>query len=261
RLFGPDLCDQAVLNLDSPEGRRLAQSVTVPVTGYSLDDVDHLEVSADGSRFRWHGLDVVVHLPGRFNVANALAAATVAEVLGLPGAAIVEGLASAGVVDGRFERIDEGQPFLAAVDYAHTADGLRQLLAAARELTAGRVIVVFGAGGDRDRGKRPQMGEVAGELADLVVLTTDNPRGEDPVAIIEAVKQGIDASADLRIEPDRAAAIALAVAAADPGDVVLVAGKGHETTQMADGVATPFDDRLELRGALVAAGWGTEASA
>jgi UDP-N-acetylmuramoyl-L-alanyl-D-glutamate--2,6-diaminopimelate ligase len=261
RLFGSDLCDQAVLNLDSPEGRRLAASATVPVTGYSIDDVEGLAITADGSRFRWHGIDIDLRLPGRFNVSNALAAATVAEVLGLPAPAIAEGLAAAGVVDGRFERIDEGQPFLAAVDYAHTPDGLRQLLGAARELTAGRVIVVFGAGGDRDHGKRPQMGEAAGELADLVVLTTDNPRGEDPAAIIDAVKQGIAAPTDVRIEPDRAAAIALAVAAADPGDVVLVAGKGHETTQTAAGVATPFDDRLVLRGALVAAGWGSEAGA
>ena len=255
RLFGPDLCDQAVLNLDSPEGRRLAEAAAVPFTGYSLADVDGLVITADGSRFHWHGLDVHLRLPGRFNVANALAAATVAEVLGLPREAIVEGLAGSGVVDGRFERIDEGQPFLAAVDYAHTPDGLRQLLGAARELTRGRVIVVFGAGGDRDHGKRPQMGEAAGELADLVVLTTDNPRGEDPAAIIDAVKQGIAAPTDLRIEPDRAAAIALAVAEAGPGDVVLVAGKGHETAQIVGDVVTPFDDRLVLRGALAAAGW------
>ena len=120
---------------------------------------------------------------------------------------------------------------------------------------------MFGAGGDRDPGKRPQMGEAAGELADLVVLTTDNPRGEDPAAIIEAVRSGIDAPTDLRIEPDRAAAIALAVAEAQAGDVLLVAGKGHETVQVVGDVATPFDDRAVLRDALAAAGWRTEASA
>ena len=255
RLFGADLCDLAVLNLDTPHGRLLADTAAVPFVGYSLDDVEGLEVSAGGSRFRWRDRDVEVRLPGRFNVANALAAATAAEALGLPLDAIVEGLASAALVDGRFERIDQGQPFLAAVDYAHTPDGLRQLLGAARELTAGRVIVVFGAGGDRDHGKRPQMGEAAGELADVVVLTTDNPRGEDPAAIIDAVQHGIDTPTDLRIEPDRAAAIALAVAEAQSGDVVLVAGKGHETTQVVGDVVTPFDDRLVLRDALAAAGW------
>ncbi|MGN6693414.1 MAG: Mur ligase family protein, partial [Aquihabitans sp.] len=166
RLFGPDLCDLAVLNLDSPHGRLLADTAAVPFVGYSFADVEDLVITAEGSRFRWRGRQVEARLPGRFNVSNALAAATAAEQMGLPLDAIVEGLASAPLVDGRFERIDQGQPFLAAVDYAHTPDGLRQLLGAARELTAGRVIVVFGAGGDRDHGKRPQMGEAAGELAD-----------------------------------------------------------------------------------------------
>jgi UDP-N-acetylmuramoyl-L-alanyl-D-glutamate--2,6-diaminopimelate ligase len=255
RLFGPDLCDLAVINLDVPHGRLLADTARVPFVGYSLDDVEDLRITADGSSFRWHGRDVHVPLPGRFNVANALAAATAAEAIGLPLDAVVAGLASADHVDGRFERIDRGQPFLAAVDYAHTPDGLRELLGAARELTAGRVILVFGAGGDRDPGMRPQMGEAAGELADVVLLTTDNPRGEDPAAIISAVQRGIDASTDLRIEPDRAAAIALAVAEAGPGDVVLVAGKGHETVQIVGDVITPFDDRTVLRDALAAAGW------
>jgi UDP-N-acetylmuramoyl-L-alanyl-D-glutamate--2,6-diaminopimelate ligase len=255
RLFTPEFCDLAVLNLDTPHGRLLADTVAVPVVGYSLDDVEGLVLTADGSRFSWHGTELDVRLPGRFNVSNALAAATAAEVLGLPGEAIVAGLGAAVVVDGRFERVDQGQPFLAAVDYAHTPDGLRQLLTAARELTAGRVIVVFGAGGDRDHGKRPQMGEAAGELADVVVLTTDNPRGEDPAAIISAVQHGIEHPNDLRIEPDRAAAIALAVTEARPGDVVLVAGKGHETTQVVGDTVTAFDDRLVLRRALEAAGW------
>jgi UDP-N-acetylmuramoyl-L-alanyl-D-glutamate--2,6-diaminopimelate ligase len=255
RLFGPDLCDLAVINLDVPHGRLLADTAAVPFVGYSLDDVEDLRVTADGSWFRWRERDVHVPLPGRFNVANALAAATAAEAVGLPLDAIVDGLAAADRVDGRFERIDQGQPFLAAVDYAHTPDGLRQLLGAARELTSGRVILVFGAGGDRDPGKRPQMGEAAGELADLVLLTTDNPRGEDPAAIISAVQRGIDDSTDLRIEPDRAAAIALAVAEAGPGDVVLVAGKGHETVQVIGDVSTPFDDRSVLRDALAASGW------
>ena len=259
RLFTPELCDLAVLNLDSTHGRLLADTAAVPVVGYSLDDAEGLEITAGGSRFSWHGADIEVALPGRFNVANALAAASAAEALGLPIEAIAAGLASAATVDGRFERIDQGQPFLAAVDYAHTPDGLRQLLQAARELAEGRVIVVFGAGGDRDQSKRPQMGQAAGELADLVVLTTDNPRGEDPAAIIDAVHDGIEDPKDLRIEPDRAAAIALAVRAAKAGDVVLIAGKGHETTQIVGDVTTEFDDRVVLRDALTAAGWTADA--
>ncbi|WP_426572587.1 UDP-N-acetylmuramoyl-L-alanyl-D-glutamate--2,6-diaminopimelate ligase [Aquihabitans sp. McL0605] len=255
RLFGPELCDLAVLNLDEPHGRLLADAAQVPYIGYSLDQAEHLSLSAEGSRFTWRGAVIDLPLPGRFNVANALAAATAAEALGVPVDAIARGLAGAGVVDGRFERIDNGQPFLAAVDYAHTPEGLRQLLEAARELATGRVIIVFGAGGDRDPGKRPKMGEAAGELADVVVLTTDNPRGEDPAAIISAVQNGMDQPNDLRIEPDRAAAIALAVEESGPGDVLLVAGKGHETTQIIGDVITEFDDREVLRGALVAAGW------
>ena len=141
------------------------------------------------------------------------------------------------------------------VDYAHTPDGLAELLDAARELTPGRVIVVFGAGGDRDHSKRPLMGAAAGAGADLVVLTTDNPRSEDPAAIISAVRAGIDDETDLLVEPDRAAAIAAAVGAAGPDDAVVVAGKGHETTQVVGDRSTPFDDRLVLADALAAAGW------
>jgi UDP-N-acetylmuramoyl-L-alanyl-D-glutamate--2,6-diaminopimelate ligase len=250
RLFRPELSDLAVLNRDDVHGRLLADTATIDVVTFSLEDVTELVLGPEGSTFRWQGLDLRVPLPGRFNASNALAAATVARELGVDGEAIVAGLASAGVVAGRFERIDEGQPFLAAVDYAHTPDGLRQLLGSARELTEGRVIVVFGAGGDRDPAKRPLMGAAAAELADLVVLTTDNPRSEDPAAIMASVERGMEHPTDLRIEPDRAAAIALAVREAGPGDVVLVAGKGHETTQIIGDVVTPFDDRDVLRAAL-----------
>lgn len=253
RLFGADLCDRAVLNLDDPHGRLLADTAAVPVDGYSLDQVHDLVITPAGSRFRWDGVELEVPLPGRFNASNALAAAVAARALGVEGDAIAAGLRSAGTVPGRFERIDAGQPFLAAVDYAHTPDGLRQLLEAARELTDGRVILVFGAGGDRDPGKRPHMGEAASELADVVVLTSDNPRSEQPAAIIEAVRSGMDHSTDLRVEPDRASAIALAVAEARPGDVLLVAGKGHETTQTIGDRVIPFDDREVLRAALAAA--------
>jgi UDP-N-acetylmuramoyl-L-alanyl-D-glutamate--2,6-diaminopimelate ligase len=166
------------------------------------------------------------------------------------------------VVPGRFELVAAGQPFAVVVDYAHTPDGLDQLLAAADDLVArgpegerGRVVVVFGCGGDRDATKRPAMGEVAAGRADIVVLTADNSRHEDTAAIIEAVKQGFERvhprrAAELVVEPDRRAAIALALSAGRPGDVVLVAGKGHETTQDIGGVVTPFDDR-----AVVAEEW------
>ncbi|MBX3313628.1 MAG: UDP-N-acetylmuramoyl-L-alanyl-D-glutamate--2,6-diaminopimelate ligase [Actinobacteria bacterium] len=254
-LFEPELTGLAVLNLDDPYGRLLRDAATVPSVGFSFDDVSDLHLGVDGSTFTWRGVEVRIGLAGRFNVANALAAATAAEAVGIEPAAIARGLAAAGPVPGRFEVVAEGQPYLAAVDYAHTPDGLEQLLTAARELAdVGRVILVFGAGGDRDRTKRPFMGEVAARLADVVVVTTDNPRHEDPAAIIDEVERGMDDPRDLRTEPDRRAAIAVAVAEARPGDVLVVAGKGHETTQTIGDEVLPFDDRVELRAAIRAAG-------
>jgi UDP-N-acetylmuramoyl-L-alanyl-D-glutamate--2,6-diaminopimelate ligase len=253
RLFEPDLCARAVLNLDDPYGRLLRDAAVIPCTGYGLADAEDLVLGADGSRFRWRGVDVELPLAGRFNVSNALAAATAAAELGVGLEEVVAGLAAAGAVPGRFERIDEGQPFLAAVDYAHTPDGLDQLLTAGRELAAGRLILVFGAGGDRDRSKRAPMGEVAARLADLVVLTTDNPRHEAPAAIISEVRRGMETPRDLRVEPDRRAAIELAVREARAGDVLLVAGKGHEGGQAIGETVVAFDDRLVLRQALLGA--------
>lgn len=255
RLFQPELVDRAVVNVDDPHGRLLRDAPAVPTDGFSLDDVDDLTLGVDGSSFTWRGERLHVGLAGRFNAANALTAATAAAAVGVTPEQVRRGLAAAGPVPGRFERIDEGQPFLAAVDYAHTPDGLEQLLTAARELAGpGRVLVVFGAGGDRDRTKRPAMGEVAARLADVVVVTTDNPRHEDPAAIISDVERGMDDVLDLRTEPDRRSAIAVAVAEARPGDVLLVAGKGHEATQTVGDTVTPFDDRDELRAALAARG-------
>lgn len=248
RLFGPDLTDRAVVNLDDPHGRLLRDAAEVPSTGYSLDDVTDLDIRADGSSFTWRGVRVEVRLPGRFNVSNAVAAATAAAELGVRPDVIAAGLAAVPVVPGRFERVDEGQSFLAAVDYAHTPDGIEQLLLAGRELAkGGRVILVFGAGGGRDASKRPHMGEAAARLADVVIVTSDNPRDEDPAAIISQVREGMEEPTDLRVEPDRGAAIALAVAEARPGDVVLVAGKGHESVQIVGDVTHPFDDREVLR--------------
>ncbi len=248
RLFRPERTECAVVNLDDPHGRLLRDAAQVPTVGYSLDDVTDLDLRADGSSFRWRGTQIDIHLPGRFNVSNAIAAATTAAELGADVATIAAGLSSLAGVPGRFERIDEGQDFLAAVDYAHTPDGLEQLLGAGRELARnGRVIVVFGAGGHRDASKRPFMGEVAARLADVVIVTSDNPRDEDPATIIAQVHAGIeDLTTDVRIEPDRGSAIAAAVAEARRGDVLLVAGKGHETGQTVGDVTTPFDDRVVL---------------
>jgi UDP-N-acetylmuramoyl-L-alanyl-D-glutamate--2,6-diaminopimelate ligase len=258
RLFEPALADQAVVNVDDVRGRLLRDAAVVPTTAYSLDDAVDLRVSAHESRFTWRGQPVRVPLGGRFNVSNALAAATACSVLGVADDVIAAGLAAAPSVPGRFEAVDEGQPFHVVVDYAHTPDGLEHVLTAARELTGGRVLLVFGAGGDRDRTKRPAMGEAAARLADVVFLTSDNPRHEPPGAIIDEVAVGIPPATGLTIEPDRRAAIAAALAAAAAGDVVVIAGKGHETTQTIGDDVRPFDDRAvaadELRDLAAAQG-------
>jgi UDP-N-acetylmuramoyl-L-alanyl-D-glutamate--2,6-diaminopimelate ligase len=244
RLFEAGRADVAVINGDDPYGRRLLETAPVPTVAYSLADAADLELDAEGASFRWQGSPVRLQMRGRFNVLNALAAATTAHQLGIPVADVTAGLESVTAVPGRFEAVDGGQPFMVVVDYAHTPDGLEQALTAARELAAGgRVIVVFGAGGDRDHAKRPMMGEAAARLADLAFLTSDNPRSEDPDVIIDEVRAGVRAADRLVVEPDRAAAIAAAVATAQPGDVVVIAGKGHETGQEIAGVVHPFDDR------------------
>jgi UDP-N-acetylmuramoyl-L-alanyl-D-glutamate--2,6-diaminopimelate ligase len=231
--------------------------VAVPTRPFSLADAADLEVGRGGSVFRWAGRPVRLRLGGVFNVTNALAAATAARELGADPAAVAEGLSSVTSVPGRFEEVDAGQPFTVVVDYAHTPASLEQVLAAARATAAtgrvlhngslGRVLVVFGCGGDRDRVKRPAMGEVATRLADLAVLTSDNPRREDPLAIIEEVRSGVARPEVLVVEPDRRAAIAIALAAARPGDVVVVAGKGHEAVQVTGDEVVPFDDRVVVR--------------
>jgi UDP-N-acetylmuramoyl-L-alanyl-D-glutamate--2,6-diaminopimelate ligase len=249
-LFEPGRVQHGVVNLDNPHGRLLADTVTVPVTGFSLGDLSELRVGASHSTFRWHDVDVEINLGGRFNVTNALGAATAAAVLGIEPQVIAAGLRAAAPVPGRFESVDAGQPFSLVVDYAHTPDGLVQVLSAARDVAVGaRVLVVFGCGGDRDATKRPAMGQAAAELADLAVITSDNPRSEDPDAIIAAVRSGIASPSRARvlIEPDRRRAIGLAIAEAEPGDVVVVAGKGHESTQTIGDQVRPFDDRVVAR--------------
>jgi UDP-N-acetylmuramoyl-L-alanyl-D-glutamate--2,6-diaminopimelate ligase len=247
-LFEPALSQRAVVNLDDPNGRLLRDAASIPTVGYSLEDTSEVVADARGTTLTWKGARLHVPLAGSFNVENALAAATAALELGLPIDAVRDGLAAAGNVAGRFEVVDQGQPFLVVVDYAHTPDGLARLLEAARPLaTSHQVILVFGAGGNRDRAKRPLMGEMASRGADRVVLTSDNPRDEDPLAIIDAVKDGMQDTSGLVVEPDRRAAIAEALALAHPGDVVVVAGKGHETTQTIGTSVLPFDDRTVTR--------------
>jgi UDP-N-acetylmuramoyl-L-alanyl-D-glutamate--2,6-diaminopimelate ligase len=186
---------------------------------------------------------------GDFNVLNALAAIATGVALGLPLAAIQRGIAATPPIPGRFERVDCGQDFAVLVDYAHKPDALRRVLQSARALTRGRVIAVFGCGGDRDRGKRPLMGEIASRCSDRVIVTSDNPRSEDPDQIIADILAGVpgDRRHAVYVERDRREAIRLALAAARAGDTVVIAGKGHETYQLVGGQRLPFDDRAVVR--------------
>ena len=193
-------------------------------------------------------LGIKTRLRGRFNVENILGAIAAGRLLGIDDETIVAGIEKLEGVPGRFESVDEGQPFTVLVDYAHTPEALENVLRAARTVDTGRLICVFGCGGDRDRGKRPVMGRIAGELADLAIVTSDNPRSEDPRAIIDEIVTG--AEGELEIEPDRREAIARAVEEAEPGDIVLIAGKGHEQGQQFRDRTVPFDDREVAREAL-----------
>jgi UDP-N-acetylmuramoyl-L-alanyl-D-glutamate--2,6-diaminopimelate ligase len=247
----------AAVNVGDPWGRRLTEELArahrAPLVTFGLEAPaevrpEELEVRTDGSRFRAAGIDVETRLRGLFNVENVLAAVAVGLLLDLDEDAIAQGIAATGDVPGRFEPVDEGQPFTVLVDYAHTPHSLRTVLRAARGLTDARVLLVFGAGGDRDRGKRPLMGEVAAELADVAIVTSDNPRSEDPLSIIQDVLQG--SGVEVEIDPDRRGAIERAIALAESGDVVVIAGKGHEQGQDVAGVVSPFDDRDVAREAL-----------
>jgi UDP-N-acetylmuramoyl-L-alanyl-D-glutamate--2,6-diaminopimelate ligase len=258
RLFeaGPEV---GVINVDDPYGARLARDfpdairIGLESPGAEVRATD-LQGDAAGTAFAVGDLGLRTTLPGRFNVLNALGAVVVARELGVPGEAIASGLADAARVPGRFEPVDEGQRFAVFVDYSHKPDALEAVLRTARELTGGRLIVVFGAGGDRDRGKRALMGRAAADYADLAIITSDNPRNEDPEAIMAEVAQG---APDAERIVDRREAIERAVALAGDGDVVVIAGKGHERYQeFEQGRTVPFDDvavaREALRARLVA---------
>jgi UDP-N-acetylmuramoyl-L-alanyl-D-glutamate--2,6-diaminopimelate ligase len=253
-LFEPGRCRAAVVDVDDVHGRLLLDASEVPVVGTSLADAVDLTSTPRGSTFTWRGLRVDLPVPGRHNVSNALLAAEACRLLDIAPEVIAAALSDAPVVPGRFEAVDAGQDFTVVVDYAHTPDALEGVLAAARDMApvGASVTVVFGCGGDRDAGKRPEMGAVACRLADTVVLTNDNPRSEDPLRILEEIRTGCPDAP--RIEPDRRAAIHLALAGAGPGDVVVIAGKGHEQGQVVGDTVTPFDDRAVAREELAALG-------
>ncbi len=257
RLFVGAGPPPAAVNVADPYGRRLAAELRAahraPLITFGLAAdaeirPEHLELTTGGIRMRAGNVDVESRLRGRFNAENLLGVVAAATLLDVDDDAIVAGVASLAGVPGRFEAVDEGQPFAVIVDYSHKPGALQSVLEAAREMAEGRVLLAFGAGGDRDRGKRPLMGNVARQLADVVVVTSDNPRSEEPLAIIQDILQG--AGTEVEIDPDRRSAINRVIGLAEPGDVVVIAGKGHEQGQEVAGELLPFDDREVAREAL-----------
>jgi UDP-N-acetylmuramoyl-L-alanyl-D-glutamate--2,6-diaminopimelate ligase len=264
RLFDPGVASRAAVNWDSPEGHRLIRD-DLPTITYGLSegaDLRAQDVRTDlgGLSFRVDGLHVRSLLRGHFNVSNCLAALAASRCVGIDDSNAASGIASLPGVPGRLEPVDAGQDFLVVVDYAHTPDSLENVLLTVKQLAApGRVIVAFGCGGDRDRGKRPQMGRVATRLADSTIVTSDNPRSEEPMAIVREIERGArEGGGPYTLEPDRRAAIRSAVRQARAGDAVVIAGKGHETGQEFADRVLPFDDRVvaaeELRAMLQEAG-------
>ncbi len=270
-LFTPEYARAGVVNIDDEHGRKLAAAARIPVTTFSAAGdpsaswrAEDVRSGADGSTFRVVGpggvaADASVALPGPFNVANALGAVVALVEAGVSLATAVSGVAACPGVPGRLERVDTGQDFTVLVNYSHKPGAVEAVLRALRPVTQGQLSIVLGCGGDRDRGKRPLMGAAAARLADLAILTSDNPRSEDPLAILAEMLQGVltvpaAERARVIIEPDRAAAIALAIAAADKGDIVLVAGKGHERGQYIGDSVIPFDDRIVVTEALLGGG-------
>jgi UDP-N-acetylmuramoyl-L-alanyl-D-glutamate--2,6-diaminopimelate ligase len=261
-LFTPERARLGLTNVDDAHGRRLLEQATIPMRTFSPSGgaadwrAEDVQLHPDGSTFTvvtptGDHVPAAVQLAGDYNVANALCAVALAAEAGFDPVRVAAGIARAGGVPGRLERIDAGQDFLAVVDYAHKPDAVEAAVAALRPVTAGRLILVIGAGGDRDTGKRPVMGEIGGRLADVLIVTDDNPRTEEPAAIRAALLAGARGGhAEVHAIGDRGEAIRRAVAVAGPGDTVLVAGKGHETGQEVAGMVHPFDDRDELRAAL-----------
>src|SRR5215467_5809469 len=266
-LFSPAYARLGVVNIDDEHGRRLADGARIPVVTFSSagdPDADwraaDVRCGADGSSFRIVGpggveADASVALPGPYNVANALGAVVALVEAGVHLATAVAGVAACPGVPGRLERVDAGQDFTVLVDYSHKPGAVEAVLRALRPVTGGRLAIVLGCGGDRDTAKRPLMGAAAARLADLAILTSDNPRSEDPLAILAEMLDGVltvgePERARIIVEPDRAAAIGMAVAMADKGDVIVVAGKGHERGQYIGQQVIPFDDREVAAGAI-----------
>ena len=255
-LFTPARARQGLTNVDDEHGRLLLERATIPMATFSAGGREAdwratgVELSARGARFTVTGPDgssfpAAVPVPGVFNVANALAGIASAALAGLDPRTVADGIAQGGGVPGRLEPVEAGQDFIVVVDYAHKPDAVAAVLDTLRPLTDGRLLVVIGAGGDRDPGKRPIMGELAARLADVVVVTDDNPRTEDPASIRAALLEGtVGGTAEVVEVGDRRLAIREALHRAAPGDVVLVAGKGHETGQEVRGEVHPFDDRV-----------------
>ncbi|NJD55015.1 MAG: UDP-N-acetylmuramoyl-L-alanyl-D-glutamate--2,6-diaminopimelate ligase [Nitrospirae bacterium] len=241
----------SVINHDDPWGRKLAEDIPAQVSTYGLESgadlmAGEINTSFEGLKFRisvrGRTYDAVSPLVGLPNVYNILAAAGAAAAVGVPWDVIMAGVRTAPPITGRFEKVNAGQKFLVIVDYAHTEDALERLIYTARGLTKGKIITVFGCGGDRDRGKRPRMGAIATRLSDFVIITSDNPRSEDPEQIIREVEAGA-ARRNYLAEPDRKEAIRRAVLMAEENDIVLIAGKGHEEYQEIGGERFPFNDR------------------
>jgi len=255
----------AVINRDDEYGARMQTGSDSQVLWYGLGKdatvrARHISSSLEGLRFEVQARDgrftVQSPLIGRINVYNILAACSAGLSYGLPPETIAQGIAQLRAVPGRFERVDEGQPFVVVVDYAHTDDALRNVISMARSLEPKRVVTLFGCGGDRDRTKRPIMGQVAAELSDFVVLTSDNPRSEDPLDIMNDVLVGLRRKdTPCLAEPDRATAIRRAIEEARPGDILILAGKGHETYQVLKDRTIAFDDREVAREVLRSFGY------
>ncbi len=247
-LFRPERARAGVVNGDDPYGERLLSDARIPLTAFRLVQAEGLEMDLEAARFVLEGHPVHLHLTGEPNVRNALAAAAAGRALGVSAEAVAEGLSAATPVPGRFERVENALGLTVVVDFAHTPSALSEALRAIRRIAGeGRLIVVFGAGGDRDRQKRPLMGGAVSAEADVAVITSDNPRHEDALEIITEVRSGADGGAEIMVEPDRRRAIALGLQQAAPGDVVVVAGKGHETAQQLGDDLLHFDDREVVR--------------
>lgn len=243
KLFTPEQARVGVVNIDDTRGRLLFDVGAIPMIPYSISDANDAVLAIDHVAFEWQGIDITVPMGGRFTLLNTLGALTVAARLGIDENAMQIGCAVLQPVPGRFQTLHSEDGVYVVVDYAHTPDGLREVLDSVRPLTSGRVIVVFGCGGERDSGKRSLMGAVAAEAADVVYVTSDNPRGEAPSEIISQIVSGTEGgSARVESRVDREIAIASAISEAEHGDIVVIAGKGHESTQEVAGTHIPFSD-------------------